>query len=51
MTAPPELKLQPLPLEVQQIPGIKEHYRFAMLERGILLIVGDDRLVVAMIEE
>ncbi|SRR6266540_1758970 len=51
-TAPPELKLTPLPQELQQmIPGIGTQHQFARLERGTILIVGEGeaRLVVAMI--
>lgn len=48
-TAPGELKLTSLPQDVQQIPGITKHHQFARLEGGTILIVGDDRLVAAMI--
>ena len=47
-TAPPELKLTPLPQEVHQIPGISDH-QFARLEDGAILIVNKDGLVAAMI--
>ena len=49
MTSPPELKLEPLPEEARKIPGINEKHRYAMLESGLLMVVGDDRLVVAVI--
>lgn len=48
-TAPPELKLTPLPPELQQIPGIAKHHQCARLEGGTILIVGEQRLVAAMI--
>ena len=49
-TAPPELKLTPLPQDLQQmIPGIGTQHQFARLERGTILIIGEGSLVVAMI--
>jgi hypothetical protein len=51
-TAPPELKLTPLPPDLQQmIPGLGTQHQFARLERGTILIIGEGeaRLVVAMI--
>lgn len=49
MTAPPELRLTPLPKDLEQFSGITKQHQFARLERGTILIVGQDRLVVAMI--
>ena len=50
MTAPKELKLASLPPTLQNIPGVEKHHQFAMLETGVILIVGEDRLVAAMIQ-
>ena len=50
MTAPPELKLTSLPPALQSIPGVEKHHQFAVLETGVTLIVGEDRLVAAMIQ-
>lgn len=49
MTSPPELKLEPLPEQARKVPGIEESHRYAMLENGMLMVVGSDRLVVALI--
>jgi hypothetical protein len=49
MTAPPELTLSPLPQDLQQISSIGTRHRFARLKGGTILIVGEERLVVAMI--
>jgi hypothetical protein len=49
MTAPPELTLTPLPQELQQFSGIGTQHRFARLKGGTILIVGEERLVAAMI--
>jgi hypothetical protein len=49
MTAPPELKLSPLPNHLQQISGIGAQHRFARLTGGTILIVGEEGLVAAMI--
>jgi hypothetical protein len=49
MTAPPELTLSPLPQNLQQISGIGARHRFARLKGGTILIVGEERLVAAMI--
>jgi len=49
-TAPPELKLTPLPEDLQQmIPSVGTQHQFARLERGTILIIGEARLVVAII--
>jgi len=49
MTSPPELKLDPLPEAARAVPGVTEAHRFALLENGMLLVVGNNRLVVALI--
>ena len=49
MTAPPELMLTALPQDLQQISGIGTQHRFARLQGGTILIVGEERLVAAMI--
>jgi len=49
MTSPPELKLEPLPEAARAVPGVTEAHRFALLDNGMLLVVGDNRLVVALI--
>ena len=50
MTAPKELKLASLPPALQNLPGVEKHHQFAVLETGVILIVGEDRLVAAMIQ-
>jgi hypothetical protein len=47
-TAPPELKLTPVPQHLEQISGVARQHQFARLERGTILIVGEDRLVIEM---
>jgi hypothetical protein len=49
MTSPPELRLTPLPRDLQQISGIGAQHRFARLTGGTILIIGEEGLVVAMI--
>lgn len=49
MTTPPELRLKPVPAELQSIPGISRQHHYVMLKSGTLMIVGDRRLVTAMI--
>ena len=49
MMAPPELKLTPLPYDVRQLLRVGEQHQFAILTPGTILIVGEERLVVAMI--
>jgi hypothetical protein len=49
MTAPPELRLTPLPKDLQQISSVGAQHSFARLKGGTILIVGEERFVVAMI--
>ena len=49
MTAPPELKLTPLPHDIRQLLRVGEQHQLAILTPGTILIVGEERLVVAMI--
>ena len=49
MTAPPQLKLASLPPALENIPSVGKHHEFALLETGVILIVGEDRLISAMI--
>jgi hypothetical protein len=47
-TAPPELKLSPVPEQLEQVSGVARQHQFARLERGTILIVGEERLVIGM---
>jgi hypothetical protein len=47
-TAPPELKLTPVPEQLEQVSGVSRQHQFARLERGTILIVGEERLVIGM---
>jgi hypothetical protein len=49
MTSPPELKLEPVPEPARGIGGVGENHRYAMLDNGMLMLVGDNQLVVALI--
>ena len=49
-TAPRELTLASLPPSLQNMPGLEKHHQFVLLNTGVTLIVGEDRLVVAMIQ-
>lgn len=49
-TAPRELNLASLPPKLLDIPGVEKHHQFAVLDTDVILIVGEDRLVVAMIQ-
>ena len=49
-TAPRELNLASLPPVLLEIPGLEKHHQFAVLDNGTILIVGEDRLVTAMIQ-
>jgi hypothetical protein len=49
MTSPPELRLTPLPQDLQQGSGVGAQHRFAKLKGGTILIVGEEGLVAAMI--
>jgi hypothetical protein len=49
MTTPPELRLAKLPDELRDLPGITEVHQYVLLDTGLLMIVGDRRLVTALI--
>lgn len=49
MTTPPELELEPLPADLKEIPGLGEGYQYAVLDTGVIMIVGEQRLVAALI--
>lgn len=49
-TAPQELRLTSLPPSLQAVSGLEKQHQFAVLNTGAILIVSEDRLVVAMIQ-
>ena len=49
-TAPQELRLSSLPPSLQGVSGLEKQHQFAVLNTGAVLIVREDRLVVAMIQ-
>jgi hypothetical protein len=49
MTSPPELKLDPMPEPARAVPGVNKDHHFALLDNGMVMVVGENRLVVALI--